>query len=457
MRNSSFLLLLSSSIGLSILLGGCSTLLGFEDLSPADDSGLADSGSSDSSSSDSQPDSSVDAAVDVPPDYSADASPDSAVDSAADASPDSTVDSAADTSLDTFVDSSSDSPVDASLDSSADSMCGDTNLDTHNCGACGHDCLGATCLNGACQPVALASNLKGPRDLIVDNSFAYVVVENNNTVIRVALDKSGIDLLSGDYAWVPWSIRLVGDSIYWTNSVSAGYISSCPKTGCPVGSSVNILSSLRQATGLAISSDKILWIESYDHSIKMASFPSAQNVVTLLAPDSSANIVDLTVFGKFVYFVDASSGAVQRIALAGGNPESVGGDGMPCNRIASVNSGILWSCSSSSSGRVWSLPIKSDDSYGPPSVFADNQNNPKGMAADSQNVYWSNAGSYNGNIQNGSIMWCPVSGCGNQGPRVLASALSYPMGIAVANNAVVWGEYGVYGSTGAVKMVAKPH
>ncbi len=36
-------------------------------------------------------------------------------------------------------------------------MCGDTSTDKANCGSCGHDCRGGTCLAGRCQPTLFAS------------------------------------------------------------------------------------------------------------------------------------------------------------------------------------------------------------------------------------------------------------------------------------------------------------
>src|SRR5580704_16226260 len=59
----------------------------------------------------------------------------------------------------------------------AQTLCGaacvDTMTDPHDCGACGHDCLGAICLSGACRPVVLASGQAQPIALVVDATNVY--------------------------------------------------------------------------------------------------------------------------------------------------------------------------------------------------------------------------------------------------------------------------------------------
>src|SRR5580698_9953333 len=57
-------------------------------------------------------------------------------------------------------DAGASSPSNALGDAGADgdvgsSTCGDTRSDSHNCGRCGHDCLGGLCSASACQPMAL--------------------------------------------------------------------------------------------------------------------------------------------------------------------------------------------------------------------------------------------------------------------------------------------------------------
>ncbi len=53
-----------------------------------------------------------------------------------------------------------DEPVEESSGQALKAICGGVrrNLasDNHHCGACGHDCLGASCISGACQVIALA-------------------------------------------------------------------------------------------------------------------------------------------------------------------------------------------------------------------------------------------------------------------------------------------------------------
>src|SRR5262249_46285224 len=39
--------------------------------------------------------------------------------------------------------------------------CVDEQSDRKNCGACGHDCLGAVCASGKCQPVTLVTGQDG--------------------------------------------------------------------------------------------------------------------------------------------------------------------------------------------------------------------------------------------------------------------------------------------------------
>lgn len=94
------------------------------------------------------------------------------------------------TSLDTLkgaADAGADALPDAPV--SPDSGCGDLQKDPKNCGVCGHDCLGGTCTNAACDPAPLASAQVAPGSIAVDAAHVYWIV--NGSIQRTALATSG--------------------------------------------------------------------------------------------------------------------------------------------------------------------------------------------------------------------------------------------------------------------------
>jgi hypothetical protein len=56
--------------------------------------------------------------------------------------------------------------------------------DGHNCGRCGHDCLGAECKNGVCQPIFLLTSLAHATSIVAADNHLYWVDDGAGTVSR---------------------------------------------------------------------------------------------------------------------------------------------------------------------------------------------------------------------------------------------------------------------------------
>jgi hypothetical protein len=114
--------------------------------------------------------------------------------------------------------------------------------DTHNCGACGHDCLGGACSAGMCQPVTLAS--VGPvADLTTDGTTVYWVAgtsvfscpSGGCNQMPVAITNQTGKVFGG-----PDTIFARNGLVYWVGNANryGTSILSCPTSGCPGGPKV---------------------------------------------------------------------------------------------------------------------------------------------------------------------------------------------------------------------------
>jgi hypothetical protein len=89
------------------------------------------------------------------------------------------------------------------------------------------------------------------------------------------------------------------------------------------------------------------------------------------------------------------------------------------------------------SGSTIDAPIDSPptcnqtDGGGTPTLIASGQKQPFGVAVDGTSIYWGNQG-------DGTIVKCPLAGCGGTPPQVIASGQSYPEAVHVQGNYVYW-------------------
>ena len=78
--------------------------------------------------------------------------------------------------------------------------CGGADLqtDAHNCGACGHDCVGGACFSGLCQPVMLGHD--GAYDLLTasDGYLYWAQVPNPARVVRMPTSGGAAEVVYED-------------------------------------------------------------------------------------------------------------------------------------------------------------------------------------------------------------------------------------------------------------------
>jgi hypothetical protein len=108
--------------------------------------------------------------------------------------------------------------------------CRDTSSDTHNCGVCGHDCLGGPCVAGVCRPCVLvvAPNLK---NIDIDATHLYYTEPDRGAVSKVPLvGGASTTLVSG----IPARYVSVGmTAVYFAHSYSTTFssVQSVPLDG----------------------------------------------------------------------------------------------------------------------------------------------------------------------------------------------------------------------------------
>jgi hypothetical protein len=228
-------------------------------------------------------------------------------------------------------------------------MCVDLQTNSTNCGACGHDCLGATCTAALCQPTVLAPSQNGPTVITVDATNVYWVNLNVGTVMKVPIaGGSTTQLASG--VQNATSIEVDATNVYWSD-INAGTVNKVPIGG----GSVTPLATGYQPKGIAV-------IGGY---VYFTDFNGGSN--------------------SHIYSVPTGGGSVQPVAAAGGGPDPIAADGL----------NVYWSsqvgCTNQSP--VYQAAIDS----GSVTVLATMQGCPRSIAIDSSYVYWTE--SVGGNLR----------------------------------------------------------
>jgi hypothetical protein len=359
-------------------------------------------------------------------------------------------------------------------DAGSDASCATESLqsDPSNCGACGHDCLGGLCATGQCQPVALVPGQQGPFGLTLTADTVYWSNYEGDQIMSALKDGGGLTIVAQDSVGVSSPIDVVTDDtyVYWyddedntTDPGDVGRIARCPLAGCGTGVSTVIVTNIDEPAALRVAGNSLYWADWYGGFVASANKADGSHEV-IYATGEVEVINDVNVDSSFIYW--STNDDIRRAALDAGGPDGgpftllyapAGGMIVP-NKIALDDAGLYYP-EFNDPGFVQSIP-KTGVGSGAPLTYASALHYPVHVALDANNLYWVNQGPNSGDSQNfiftdGSIMTCPKAGCPPAGPTVLATGQGWPRHVEVDDTAIYWTDHGNNTNDGVIMKLAK--
>jgi len=303
-------------------------------------------------------------------------------------------------------------------DCTSDSGC-ETSLDTaQNCGACGHDCLGAACTQRLCEATQLGSFQEGTfaESIGVSGQNVYWIIgksANGGGMFRCPISGCGTlaDFSGGSDS--PVSLVLDSRQVYWTDGTLG--VADCALSGCA-------------ASGPAILSGPAL-----------SGSGTSSGPVGGLARDTSSNL----------YWADVNSQTVKayKPSLPGSGTATLATSANFPTAIAVNGTTLYWLeipsvGSMGVSGRVMRCAT---DCTNNATAFADNR--PMGgstrlaynyntLTVSNGTVYWMEG--KDTNSPPGQIMTCPSAGCGS-GPTAFDAVGDPFSGLYSDGTYLYWG------------------
>lgn len=234
-----------------------------------------------------------------------------------------------------------------------DAGCGDAlAVDPHNCGACGHDCLGGGCAAGRCQPVTLVADASLPGYVALDRDHVYWAAWSADGGVHraprdggpptpVAAPQPGTFALAVDDANVYFStaegvkrtakgggpvsflgagdsaeIVLDGESVIYsvyTDPANGGVVRSVPKAGGPV---TTLTTGLDGAEGMAIDGPRIY--VGQEKGVSILEIDRASGAKRAISAQYARRLV---LDGDTLFYATFSSPAIWRVPRVGsGSP-----------------------------------------------------------------------------------------------------------------------------------------
>jgi hypothetical protein len=332
---------------------------------------------------------------------------------------------------------------------SADATCNaDLATDPHNCGACGHDCLGGACTASACAPILVASSQGKPFTLAVNETAIYWTNNEANTIGYAPIDGGAAGVFVSFAGYSPTGLALDANHIYWTRWLEGliGWVAldgGAPSSFSSQGIGPGTLAV--QSGTLAVVNDQPFTCQNAYSVVKMAVDGGGASIVA----EGGTELPSVVLAMGSIYWANRGTascdaggarGAVEGVPVRGGGrvvftasePDGLATDGTSLFWV-NLNGGALGAAS------IVSQPLDG----GVARVLASNLAEPLTIAVDDANVYWAD-------WSNESIM--RVRKDGSQAiPTTVATAQTDVYSIALDAHFVYWAD----STAGTIMKVAK--
>ena len=330
-----------------------------------------------------------------------------------------------------------------------------------NCGRCGHDCGGAQCLNGACQPQTLISGIDTPRGMDIDANKLYFVADGAIQSCPLGGCAAGTTQL-GSFAGASMLVVANGSLAFLGTAVSAGPLGTglylCPSTGCPTSNTAlqngNVQSVVAQGNNVDFQ-----WYPSTGgggqtylvrctsptgttcSTLSSQTYPYPQEVLGPMADD-----------GNDLFFSQRTPDAGANVAecplgVSCPSPTApvVLTSGFQATNMVAYGGQLYMTGSTATSGDLYVCSAQGCSS--PTSLNTLVHQPTQGLVADQDGVYFTSG---NSNPAAGNeVSTCPLAGCGGGGARPIARNQAFPSIIRSDSQFVYWVNQGVPGDASA--------
>lgn len=295
--------------------------------------------------------------------------------------------------------------------------------------------------DGGQPAILLAQGLDKPTSLAVDGTDFYV--GTSSQVLRCPLsgcpDAGPTTIASASSVW---GLRLSATTVFFSEFF--GGVKSCPKSGC--GDAGPTVFPATSAAGIAIDDANLYWTEFTPG--RVASCPqSGCTDASVIYKGASGPTYGVEVDSTYVYFSNNSQGKVFRAPLGGvpdgGAPELLAKATNPAYMAKSKDQ--IFVTNQADPGAVYVLPRAGNPDGGAASAFASSLVHARTVAVDEvcQNVFFAALGRDNTPVSTdgGALFRCPLAGCPDAGPEVIAKNQPGAWSVVVDDQYVYWANY----------------